>query len=82
MEATTAGELLREARLRHGLSQEDLAIRAGTVRDFVSDIEADRVSPAVETLNELLELIGEELALGAERRETGIDLTLNQGNWS
>jgi hypothetical protein len=31
-------------------------------------------------LSELLELVGEDLVLGAEKRETGIDLTLNQGN--
>jgi transcriptional regulator with XRE-family HTH domain len=80
MESLSAGNLLREARLRHGLSQEDLAIRAGAASLVVSDIETDRVSPTVEMLDELLELLGEDLDLGAGERETGIDLTLNLGN--
>lgn len=78
MEITTAGGLLRGARIRHGLSQE--ALRAGIAQVVVCGIEADRISPTVEMLRELLELVGEDLVLGAEERETGIDLTLNQGN--
>jgi transcriptional regulator with XRE-family HTH domain len=80
MKPMTAGRLLRETRRRRGLSQEDLAVRAGAAPVVVSDIEADRVSPTVEMLGELLELLGEDLVLGAEERETGIDLTLNRGN--
>lgn len=80
MEATTAGDLLREARLRHGLSQERLAVRAGIPQVVVVDIEADQVSPTVEMLSGLLRLVGEDLLLGAEERDTGVDLTLNQGN--
>lgn len=80
MKPITAGNLLRKTRTRRGLSQEDLAIRAGVALVVVSDIEADRVSPAVGMLGELLELLGEDLVLGAEERESGIDLTLNRGN--
>jgi transcriptional regulator with XRE-family HTH domain len=74
------GCLLREARLRHGVSQERLAKRAGTTQSAISRIEKDRVSPTVQTLTELLHLLGEELVLGAEKRDTGIDLTLNRRN--
>lgn len=74
------GRLLREARLRHGVSQEQLATRAGTTQSAISRIEKDRVSPTVQTLTELLHLLGEELVLGAEKRDTGIDLTLNRRN--
>jgi transcriptional regulator with XRE-family HTH domain len=74
------GRLLREARLRHGLSQERLAIRAGTTQSAISRIEQERVSPTVQTLAELLRLMGEDLVLGAEKRDTGIDPTLNQKN--
>lgn len=74
------GRLLREARLRHGLSQERLAIRAGTTQSAISRIEKERVSPTVQTLAELLRLLGEDLVLGAKDRETGIDLTLNRKN--
>jgi transcriptional regulator with XRE-family HTH domain len=74
------GQLLREARLRHEVSQERLARRAGTTQSAISRIEQERVSPTVQTLAELLRLLGEELVLGAEKRDTGIDLTLNEGN--
>lgn len=72
----SAGQLLREARRRHGLSQERLAIRAGTTQSAISRIERDRVSPSVDTLRELLHMLGEDLALTTEPREWGIDRTL------
>ena len=74
------GRLLREARLRHGVSQERLAIRAGTTQSAISRIEKGRVSPTVQTLAELLHLLGEDLVLSTEPRDTGIDLTLNRKN--
>jgi len=73
----TPGELLREARARHGVSQKQLAMRASTTQSAISRIERDRVSPSVETLRELLYLLGEDLKLGAEERDFGIDRTLN-----
>lgn len=74
------GRLLREARIRHGISQERLAIRAGTTQSAISRIEKERVSPTVQTLAELLHLLGEDLMLSAKDRDTGIDVTLNQKN--
>jgi transcriptional regulator with XRE-family HTH domain len=74
--AVTPGRLLREARIRHGVSQESLAIRAGTTQSAISRIEKDRISPTVQTLAELLFLLGEDLVLTAERRDAGIDHTL------
>lgn len=76
----TPGQLLREARIRHGVSQARLAKRAGTTQSAISRIEKDRGSPSVQTLTELLHLLGEDLVLGTERWETGIDVTLNEGN--
>jgi transcriptional regulator with XRE-family HTH domain len=73
----TPGELLKEARSRHGVSQKRLAMRAGTTQSAISRIEGDRVSPSVETLRELLYLLGEDLELGATQRDFGIDRTLN-----
>jgi transcriptional regulator with XRE-family HTH domain len=70
------GRLLREARLRHGLSQERLATRAGTTQSAISRIEQERGSPTVKTLAELLRLMGEDLALRVEPRDAGIDPTL------
>jgi transcriptional regulator with XRE-family HTH domain len=57
-----------------------LAIRAGTTQSAISRIEQERGSPTVRTLAELLRLMGEDLVLGAEKRDTGIDVTLNQKN--
>jgi transcriptional regulator with XRE-family HTH domain len=75
-EESSPGRLLRQARLRHGISQEQLAARAGTTQSSISRIEKDRVSPSVETLREVLFLLGEDLLLGAKLRDTGIDKTL------
>lgn len=60
------------------MSQKRLAIRAGTTQSAISRIERDRVSPSVETLRELLYLLGEDLTLAAEQRDAGIDRTLIQ----
>jgi transcriptional regulator with XRE-family HTH domain len=70
------GRLLREVRIRHGLSQERLAIRAGTTQSAISRIEQERGSPTVKTLAELLRLVGEDLVLTVEPRDAGIDRTL------
>jgi transcriptional regulator with XRE-family HTH domain len=70
------GRLLREARLRHGVSQAQLAIRAGTTQSAISRIEKERVSPTVQTLAGLLHLMGEDLQLKAQARDAGIDVTL------
>jgi len=70
------GRLLREARLRHGLSQERLARRAGTTQSAISRLEQERGSPTVRTLAELLHLMGEDLVLSVEPRDAGIDRTL------
>jgi len=76
----TPGELLKQTRRRHGVSQGSLAVRAGTTQSAISRIERDRVSPSIETLRELLFLLGEDLALSSEVRDFGIDRTLNQSN--
>jgi transcriptional regulator with XRE-family HTH domain len=73
-------EVLREARRRHGVSQAQLAIRAGTRQSAISRIESGRVSPTFETLQSLLDLLGENLTIASEQPETGIDLSLNQRN--
>lgn len=52
-------------------------MRASTTQSAISRIERDRVSPSVNTLRELLYLLGEDLSLSAARRDFGIDRTLN-----
>jgi transcriptional regulator with XRE-family HTH domain len=60
-----AGELVREARLRHGLDQRRLARRARTSQTQISRIERGAVSPSVLTVARLLEVMGERLELAA-----------------
>jgi transcriptional regulator with XRE-family HTH domain len=76
----TAGQLLREARERHGLTQKQLAIRARTSQAAISRIERGLVSPTVETLEKLLAMMNEELALEARAIDWGHDVTLNRLN--
>lgn len=76
----TPGRLLREARRRHGVTQEQLAARAGTSQAAISRIERDVVSPSVSTLAGLLDLLGEELELSATPIDYGHDRTLIRRN--
>lgn len=76
----TPGELLREARRRHGLTQRQLAARARTSQAAISRIERGLVSPSVGTLATLLDLMGEQLVLGAEPIDYGHDRTLLREN--
>lgn len=49
-----AGTVLREARFRAGLTQRELARLADMPQPAISRIERDRVSPRLDTLDELL----------------------------
>jgi transcriptional regulator with XRE-family HTH domain len=57
------GAFIREVRRRHGLDQADLARRVGTAQPAISRLERDAVSPRLETLNRILEAMGETLAI-------------------
>ena len=61
----TPGDLLRDARRRHGLDQRTVALRAGTSQTQVSRIERGEISPSVSTLARLLAALGERLELGS-----------------
>jgi transcriptional regulator with XRE-family HTH domain len=74
------GALLKEARARHGLTQADLAARARTSQAAISRIEREVVSPTIQTLVRLFDLVGEELTLAAEPIDYGHDRTLLRQN--
>ena len=74
------GQVLREARERHGVSQTSLAARAGTSQAAISRIEREIVSPTVETLRRLFDVLGDELVLSAEPIDYGHDRTLLRRN--
>lgn len=80
LEDLTPGELLRQTRLRRELSQEQLAIRAGTTQSAIARIERDKVSPSIKTLTALFQAMEEDFVFGTRRRDWGVDLTLNQKN--
>lgn len=63
----SCGEFLRSARLRNNLNQTELAARAGMDQPAISRIERDVVSPSLETLNRLMEAMGESLMLSSLR---------------
>ena len=56
-----SGDLLREARLRAGLSQAELARRAGKPISVIGRWERGEVKPSLETLRELIRATGLEL---------------------
>jgi transcriptional regulator with XRE-family HTH domain len=57
----TSGTLIREARLRAGLSQVELAQRSGKDRAQLARWERDVVQPSFETLRELVRACGFDL---------------------
>lgn len=69
----TPGKLVRSTRERLGLSQRQLALRAGTTQAAVSRIEREIVSPTYATLRELMISMGEEPVLGSRRLPTDWD---------
>jgi transcriptional regulator with XRE-family HTH domain len=62
------------------VTQQQLADRARTSQAAISRIERDLVSPSVDTLAHLLDLLGEELELEARPIDYGHDVTLLRQN--
>lgn len=60
-----ASNLIRSARRRAGLSQRELARRAGTSQAMVNRYEHGRVEPSLGTLAKILRACGEELELAS-----------------
>jgi transcriptional regulator with XRE-family HTH domain len=52
------GRNVRRARIEKGLTQEELAERAGTSQFYVSSLEAGRRNPTVVTIFELAQALG------------------------
>jgi transcriptional regulator with XRE-family HTH domain len=58
-----SGELIREARLRAGLTQDELGERTGRDRAVIARWEQGAVAPAMETVLELIRACGFDLSL-------------------
>lgn len=65
--------LIREARLRAGLTQAELAERTGRDRSVIARWEQAVVAPSVETLTELVRACGFDLPLELEPLDTSAD---------
>lgn len=52
------GELVREARRRAGLTQRELAEKAGTTQSSIARLESGRTSPSFEQVERLINLCG------------------------
>jgi len=63
-----AGELLIRLRVRFGLSQAELAEKAGLKRSYIARIESGEANPTVRTLGRILASLGFSLVLDAEPR--------------
>jgi predicted nucleotidyltransferase/DNA-binding XRE family transcriptional regulator len=63
----SAGALLRQARTRAGLSQAELAARAGVTQSVISAYESGHRQPAIPTLAALVDAAGYELGLSLRR---------------
>jgi transcriptional regulator with XRE-family HTH domain len=55
------GELVREARKRSGMTQAELAEKAGTTQSAIARLESGRTSPSLEDVQRLMRLAGFEL---------------------
>jgi transcriptional regulator with XRE-family HTH domain len=69
MSSMNAANWVRALRERHGLTQSQLAYRAGTSQQAISRIEAGHVSPSVDLIDRLAATCGEELVLDSRVRE-------------
>jgi len=64
----TAGALLRQARVAAGLSQAELAARAGVTQSVISAYESGHRQPALRTLAALIEAADYELVIDVRRQ--------------
>ena len=69
----TTGMLIREARLRAGLTQIELAQRSDKDRAQLARWERDAVQPSLETLRELIRACGLELTFGLANYDDSYD---------
>lgn len=63
-----AGDAIKRARLRAGLTQHALAARAGTSQATISAYESGRKQPSLETLDRILAATGSRLTVVPARR--------------
>ncbi len=64
VEGVNIGAMFREARLKAGLSQADVALKSGTSRHYISRIENEKSDIQLETFQKIVELgIGKKVVI-------------------
>ncbi len=71
-----AATLLRDARRRAGLTQQQLALRLGVSQAAVAKLERADANPTLRTLTEALRATGHSLVLSAIPQTGGVDESL------
>jgi transcriptional regulator with XRE-family HTH domain len=71
-----SGDIIRDARLRAGLSQTELGQRVGRDRTQIARWERHAVAPSLETLRELVQACGYDLSLRLEPLNRSDDAVL------
>ena len=56
------GAKIRQLRVQKGLTLEELASRSELTKGFLSQLERDLTSPSIDSLNDILEALGTDLA--------------------
>ena len=79
---TRSGSLLREARKRAGLSQTELARRAGVTQSVVSAYESAARQPSLAMLNRLVAATGLVLELRVRPRTSRLDGPIGARLWA
>jgi transcriptional regulator with XRE-family HTH domain len=72
-----SSDLLREARLRAGLTQAELARAAGFSQPAIARWESGRVQPSLETLRDLIRACHLELTFGLANYDDSYDEYIN-----
>jgi DNA-binding XRE family transcriptional regulator len=61
------GRLVRDTRIKSGLTQKELAIKSGTSRNYISRIENDRSDIELDTLRKIIEIgLGKHLEINVK----------------
>jgi len=73
----TSADLLREARRRAGLTQEELGSAVGRSQSAIARWESGRVQPSLETLRDLIRACRLELTFGIANYDDSYDSFIN-----
>src|SRR5215471_2431101 len=71
-------DLIREARTRAGLTQDELAERSGIARSLIARWEQGEVSPSIDNFLAIIEACGFEIPLVLSQRDTSLDERLDK----